>query len=129
MHCQALPFLSSLTIGLSSMQVLVQGYKVTVMQLVIWQDLIILAEELQSDISWDKADEAVIRLDKTNNTLINLETMFLKVVGMTYSLTRIEEELLSSIGFFNAVHVMTTINKTNGTQSYLDMIYVCMTHQ
>jgi hypothetical protein len=78
MHCQALLFRSSLTPGLSSMQVLLQGYKATVMQLVIWQDLIILAEELQSDISWDKADYAVIRLDKTSNTLINLETTFLR---------------------------------------------------
>jgi hypothetical protein len=42
------------------------------MQLVYWQGLATLAEELQCGISLDQADSAVIRLDRINNTLVNL---------------------------------------------------------
>jgi hypothetical protein len=50
------------------------------MQLVFWQQLIRLAEEIQSNISLDQAGGAVIRLDWTSNILMNLGITYLRVV-------------------------------------------------
>jgi hypothetical protein len=91
MHDLALSFLSSLTFDVTLMQLLseiVSKCLATIMQLVCWQGLIIIAEELQSDITLDQADSSVIRLDRTNNILMNLEIPYLTPISQVTIVTR-----------------------------------------
>jgi hypothetical protein len=74
MHGLVLSFLSSLTFDVTLMQLLwqiVSKCLATIMQLVHWQGLI---KNCILNITLDQADSSGIRLDRTSNTLMYVET-------------------------------------------------------